>query len=64
MKIIIGYWTIGCILCGMGQGWHWNDCPNDKAIPFEMITFAATWPAIIGGMVTYKPIGNKTVCEK
>lgn len=46
------YWIIGCVLLGMAQGWRWQKCPHENTKPAEALTFVATWPAIIGGLMT------------
>lgn len=52
MKLLLGYWLIGCILNGLAIGARANDCPHDEVKAADVIVFVATWPVTIGYVIT------------
>jgi hypothetical protein len=44
MRAVLIYWVIGCLIAGLGVGWHHNRCPADDIRLKTVALLAATWP--------------------
>lgn len=56
MKMVLGYWILGCVIAGLAMSAHWRRCPDDKKpTTEEMVVVITMWPALLIGGAAQKP---------
>lgn len=50
--LLICFWIVGCVLCGMGVSYRERVC-GEVSSPVDQIVFIATWPKVIGALLDH-----------
>lgn len=64
MKFLIFYWILGCLIVGGAEATHKNNCPmDDETSVFELMGWAAIYPAVITYHFTANNSNSKPSCK-
>jgi hypothetical protein len=55
MKVLLGYWVVGCAIVGIANAQIINKCPSESHNMLEIAAAVSIWPSFVFGAFVMQP---------